>query len=567
MKKNVKVIATMLAALTMMSVCSACQTPQLPNLDSGLSAEEVDTSKIQLYVSNFNGGFGSEWLNQAKSRFEEARKDVTYVNEKGEEKKGVQVILSGTKDQIMSLGDQILNNPDEIYFTEYAYYYTLRSKGYLLDITDAITSENEDGKTIESKLTQEQVNYYKDGGKYYGLPHYSGYSGLVYDVDLFEQRGYFIKDGYSYTGNLDDLPQCFTKTANKSAGPDGVKGNSDDGLPANYDEFYMLCDRIAQDGRIPLMWNGLSSNDYLTYFLNALIAQNEGLEQMMLNYNYSSTTQATTLGKIVDGEFVLDAEPTTITEANGYELARQRGKYEALKLLRKIVTTDKYHARDPFGGTSHLQAQKKFLSNGIVNDEDRCAMFVEGIWWENEAKAVFDEVVNRAGTEYSRTNRRLGFMPLPSYDGSNKKNTLCDHIYSLCFIKSNIAAAKKDLAIDFVKFCYTDTSLKEYTTITNTPKALNYTMTETEMAGMSPFGKALMELKQTSDVIYPYSQDAFYVNNQSVFQGNRMYNSMIGKTTYSRTGATFYEKGTSAEAFFSGLYKYLSGAWGSYVHS
>ena len=86
------------------------------------------------------------------------------------------------------------------------------------------------------------------------------------------------------------------------------------------------------------------------------------------------------------------------------------------------------------------------------------------------------------------------------------------------------------------------------------------------MNGMSPFGKSLINLKQTSDVVYPYSQDAFYVNNQSVFQGNKMYNSMVGSTSYTRTGATFYEKGTSAEDFYSGLYKYYSGAWSGYVH-
>lgn len=560
-----KLFAGLLALTTVLASAAACKTPELN--PGGLQVgEKVDKSRIQLYVSNFNGGFGSEWLYAAKKRYEDARKDEVYVDDKGAQKRGVQIMISGSKEQIMSLGNQILNNQEEVYFTEYAYYYQLKAKGYLLDLTEAVTSKNSDGKTIESKLTEEQIYYYKDNGKYYGIPHYSGFSGLIYDVDLFESRGYYIKDGYTYNGNKNTLPNCFTKTMGKSAGPNGVKGDADDGLPANYEEFYMLCDRIDADGRVPIMWNGATANDYLTYFLNALVAQNEGLEQMMLNFNYLSETQAKTLGKIVDGQFVLDASPTEITSKNGYELARQRGKYEALKLLRRVVTTEGYHASDPFGGTSHLQAQKKFLSNGIVNDEDRAAMLVEGIWWENEADGAFDEVVNRAGEEYSRTNRRFGLMPLPSFDGSNKTSTLIDHIYSLCFIKSNVAEHKKALAMDFVKFCNTDESLKEYTKITNTPKALAYAMTETDMNGMSPFGKALINLKQISDVVYPYSQDAFYVNNQSVFQGNKMYNATVGSTSYTRTGATFYEKGISAEDFFGGMYKYYSTAWSGYVH-
>lgn len=45
--------------------------------DTGIT-EEVDTARTQLYVSNFNGGYGDEWLKTLKTRFEEFYKDTEF---------------------------------------------------------------------------------------------------------------------------------------------------------------------------------------------------------------------------------------------------------------------------------------------------------------------------------------------------------------------------------------------------------------------------------------------------------------------------------------------------------
>ena len=88
MKKLAKLILILVLALTMTVTAAACRgggsDPNNPGGpggntpgggDTGIT-EEVDTARTQLYVSNFNGGYGDEWLKTLKTRFEEFYKDT-----------------------------------------------------------------------------------------------------------------------------------------------------------------------------------------------------------------------------------------------------------------------------------------------------------------------------------------------------------------------------------------------------------------------------------------------------------------------------------------------------------
>ena len=157
-------------------------------------------------------------------------------------------------------------------------------------------------------------------------------------------------------------------------------------------------------------------------------------------------------------------------------------------------------------------------------------------------------------------------MPLPKVDASaSKKSTLFDHIYSICFMKANIADWKKPIALDFIKFCNSDASLVEFTQITDTPKAFNYTMTEAEMNEMSPYGKSIMKLKQKSDIVYPYSTTTLYKNNQGRFGTHAMYYSTTGGRQYQWAPNAFNEDKVSAADYFSGMYAYYANDWKTLV--
>ena len=561
-----KLLAVLFSATALLSV-TGCAAPEVEDEEEPL--EQIDTSKTQLYINNYGGGYGTGWLRAVKERFEEIHKDDEWEDGK----KGVQIYVTSPKTAATSAG--IRNNRDEVYFSEYSYYRSLKADGVLLDITDAVTADLKDygdtaGKTIESKMTAQQREFFgiseNASTHYYGLPHYAGYTGITYNVDLFDEKGYYFVDGYE-TKSKKFL--FYYNNAEKSSGPDGIKGTSDDGLPETYDDFFLLLQQMQSEGVVPISWNGTHNASYLTYLLSSLVADYEGVDQMMLNYTFDGG-EATDLGTIQNGEFVKDANPTPINATNGYDIYRQQGKYEALEFLRKLVVksnNDLHHDLAFNGGYSHMDAQRDFLYAGVDGVTAPIGMLVDGIWWQSEATATFNGMSKQYGEEYSKENRNFAFMPLPKAtrekanvnktNGADaKKLTLYDHIYSMCFVKGNIAEWKKPLALDFVKFVHTDESLVEFTTVTNAPKAFDYEMTDAQLTKLSPFGRSVIELQQKADIVYPYSTSPLYVNRQSQFVAGASYR-YDERNQYPAT--YMREHGVTAAAYFSKMCSYYKG--------
>ncbi len=192
-------------------------------------------------------------------------------------------------------------------------------------------------------------------------------------------------------------------------------------------------------------------------------------------------------------------------------------------------------------------------------------MMIEGCWWENEARSVIQEVADRTGKdEYSRANRRFGMMPMPKADASSvgKGSTIVDTHYSLGFIKKNIDPSKLKVAKLFLQFVNTDESLQEFSTITNTVKALNYTIDEANLAKMTYFGRSVYQLHKDSDVVYPYCGKNYYLDKQSAFSVHNSFNSLVDKNDYARPVSYFKESTTNhSEAYFNGMYDYRLANW------
>lgn len=572
-------------------VLTLCMIFCMTGCSSGEKTEKIDTSKTQLYVFNYDGGFGSNWLASVKKDFEEKYADSSFE----EGKKGVQIMIHNEKTKMVNMADRILDNKEEVYFTEAAYYFTLLYQEKALgDITQAVTADlsgfgDASGTTIESKLTEEQQDYFgvteTDGKKhYYGLPHYNTFFGLTYNVDLFEDNGYFYKKGADIETDAPD--DCFVSphsSQKRSAGPDGKEGTDDDGLPATYDEFFFLCDYIAAASQIPLVWSGADYMTYLNGFTSALAANGDGLTQTMLGYNFDENTPATTLGTIVNGNFVKDAAPTTVTGATGYETARSAGKYYALDFVHRMTeksgSSNKYAHELAFnGGYSHLNAQSDFLWAGNDGGVTKpIAMLMDGNWWENEAEATFKIMSDAKGDDFKKENRNFSYMPMPhptkeayaeAVDKNNNadpdddvRTTFWDTMYSMCFMKKNVAEWKIPLAQEFIMFCHSDRSLVDYTISTGTTKAFNYTVSEDDIKDLSPYSKSMLRARQAGDVAYPFSSHSVYVNNQSYFASNRSAMSRVGNTDYQYPAEAFYENNVSAADYFSGMYKYQSASW------
>mgnify|MGYP004699054353 FL=1 len=148
MKKS-KLISSILAVALSVGAAFSFVGCKKPAGDSGNSG--VDASKTQLYVRNYQGGFGNKWLYNGKDKLEAKYAGVEL--ETG--KKGVQVMITDVKETPDSANIQ--NDAYEVYFVEKVQYLYLEKQGVLEDITGIVTGTNPyDGKSIESKLTEEQ---------------------------------------------------------------------------------------------------------------------------------------------------------------------------------------------------------------------------------------------------------------------------------------------------------------------------------------------------------------------------------------------------------------------------
>lgn len=497
--------------------------------------QEVDPTRTQLYVANHDGGFGHEWVQAAARRFEELYKDVPFE----EGKTGVQIMF----DRTGGIGSQIMAkiplSRNAVYFTESVYYYdylNAQNGAVFADITDIVSGEDSDLSefgdtgTIEDKLTDQQKEFYQtDDGKYYGIPHYQAFQGIIYDKDFFEQDMLYFSDNEN-NGNGGFIT---SRTEKRSPGKDGIYCETcaangydysdhycDDGLPATYDEFARLLEYIADSGETPLIWSGQVHQNYLDKFMSSLAADYEGLDDFMLNYTFKGTAHHLVQGIDANTGEVTLRGATEIMPKNGYEMYTSAGRYYAMEFMQEAVSDSRYYYYLSFNGThSHTNAQDDFLRS--KDRSSRIAMLIDGSYWENEADDTFEYMSNNnVNDPDSRYSRKFGFMPLPKpTEEDGTENTLFDFLYSLGFINANIEddPVLFPLAKKFLKFVNTEQSLREFTVITGSPKALEYDLTEDDLSRMSFYGRSLWNLKANSDVVYPYSTGAIFLNNQSDF--------------------------------------------------
>ena len=115
MKKFFRIAVAALFSLSLLGT-AACGPSDGP---------EIDETKAQLYVGNFDGGFGSDWINTVAARFEEKYQNTVFW----EGTQGVQVIIEGSKTSGKTLIDTIATQKQDVFFTEQGFYYDGASQG------------------------------------------------------------------------------------------------------------------------------------------------------------------------------------------------------------------------------------------------------------------------------------------------------------------------------------------------------------------------------------------------------------------------------------------------------
>lgn len=547
--------ATVVMGASAFSTLVGCGTP----IGTPVGGNQEDPTKANLSVATYDGGVGDEWLQAAARRFEELYKDATHFQEG---RTGVKI--SVLPDKVKYAGSNLAGKSlaEDVYFTESVEYYTFVNDGKIADMTDVITGSlsayGETG-TIADKIDPAFRNYMtaKDD-KYYMVPFYDGFYGFIYDVDLFEEEGYYFDD-FGDTLKLKDGKNATAAKraefeAQKSKGPDNVKGTYDDGLPATYEQFIELCDIISAKN-IPFCYSG-SYDDYVSKAFRSFIADYEGYEGFSMNYSFSGEAE---LVKSINPDGTLEMETVTITEDNAYELQRQAGKYYALDMQEKLFGSVKYIG-NTYNSFDFTAAQAEFIKSKYGTK--RYAMLLDGVWWENEADSVFTELETIRGE--SKSDRRFAFMPIPKATAAvgdeARPQTMFSANSSFGFISKN--AANMELAKEFMRFLHTDSEMSKFSATTSIPRALNYEVKEEDMATATHFGKSLLEMKMNAKVVYPYSSLSLVINNSAAFTEGMWYlTASVGGATLNNPFTAFKNGTTTAAEYFNGLYTYQKSAW------
>lgn len=554
MKKLSKIVASLLS-VCLLAGTAACR-------DSGDDVP-VDETKVQLLVGNFDGGYGSAWLNKAVKRFEAKYADHDF----GGGKKGVQITVDNNSRYSGAMQTNMASFPQHVILAENVNYYdmvdiTNASSNYLCDISDVVTTpinsdlitgktENltaDDAKTI-AQITNSSMDGYLDvtgNGKYYGVPFYEATVGIVYDLDVFEKYGfYFAAEGYgdsegfvqdkqgnwigkdgAVLGNVSSMTysEAIDAGLKLGNGPDGKPSTYDDGCPATYDDFFKMCLRMNARDVYPLTWGGNPEvQRYLNYLAYNLWTDYEGAENMGVNFSLSGKANLIDMSSFnaETGEYT--TVETNITAANGYELQRQAGKYESINFIKRILSDSRnYDQQTCIGDYGQKESERRFILSALPDQKDR-AMLIDGSWWQNEASSIFsDMAVDEGNDAYKAENRRFGMLPLPKANAEKvgKGNALAFNTATVIVVNKKAVGSDETVlkvAKQFIKFLHTHESLVEFTSTTASARPFEYTLTDSELNGLTSVAKQNYELHTATDFVFTYSKQPIVRNNPTRF--------------------------------------------------
>ena len=621
MKKLISIVAAGIIAFTVAAVNAGCRSSDLV---------AVDETKTQLYVSNLDLGLGRSYIEAIGQQFEKDFAEKSFE----EGKKGVQVLYNHNTDinSASFFETTIEGDKDNVYFTEYINYKQWTNK--FMDVTDiinspAITGYNaatgeytRESKNIRDKIDPTMLEFLNVGGGnkvYKGFPFYLAIKSVNYNADLWDEKGFYlcaapsdyvaiaIRDNAdldaaiaNYNAAIAEIKSGAeseallfgnakgevkiggqTEEVGLSAGPDGKFGTFDDGFPATYDDFYALCDHIANNNVTPFIWTGANAG-YADMITQSLFTNELGLERSKVYYSLNGTMDNLIVFN-QNGEAQFDGdgkpvigEPYTFNGgvSDGYEIMRTASKYYALQFAEKIATTTAWTHTACYDSTSQSEAQNKYLTEGFTKAGNPTAMLMDGAWWQAEANATF-EAMKKVDAKYAKENRRFGVIPLP-YSSievfrdktlNDEKNVIVTENDSVCFINNNIDrnSPQYEVARVFMSYFNSDDSAGLFTAKTNMLRAINVDLVSNKYFGqMSPYGKSFVAYGEGVDIMFPYSDNRLMNDNRNCFQNSRdgwqfqAYSVTMGQTwkvintihTYRAT------KGIDAKHYFEGIYRY-----------
>lgn len=507
--------------------------------------EEVNEDAAVLNVINYDGGVGHAWLDAVIERFEVKHADAKYV----EGKKGVDINVLNTK----TVTFEGLNTSEySVYFAQGVRFNELQAMGRLLNISDIVTEKAENGKSIESKMSEKLSDALKGyDGEYYVLPHYQSFDGVTYNKTVFDENNfYFAAEKTDYVSAKEGDPAYgFVKNADckKTCGPDGEFDTEDDGLPSSVEEFKRLCEYMKAKSVTPFIYYGGNNGEaYRNKLINALWVSLEGYEGATAQFSFDSGESKSRIVTGFNGGKPV-SELKTIKSENMADVYQQESKFYALDFFEYVFKNENnYHSASVNSVYSHTDIQKLFLKDGV-------GMLLEGTYWENEARSSGTFEIYK-----DLKNVETRCMPLPIQgtgsvaEGLGRKPVMIDTLNAYAFINANTQSKFGDgivkLAKDFLKFCYTDESLAEFTEKSSVSKNLRYSLSDEQASALTNYGKSMWNLKNGGLVVTPISDNVIFIKNPTVFDMTDTKIWKIAETDY--PAVAFTDSAIDAKTYF-----------------
>jgi len=529
--------------LILIFVFTACGPTVVP---PGEDSVIIDPMKTQIYVQVVNGGYGTQWALTAAKDFNAIPENNQY-----------QVVITGSSDE-----DSLTNIKTNIqagvgvrdaYFTSEPNIKPMINAGLLEDLSDIYQTKilGED-VTIKQKLKYSdnvEVSFSNYGEGIYGLPYGDGFSGFIFDHDLFMEKGWLMVD--------------YDNPTELSAGPDGKKGTYDDGQPISIEEWEIMLDLISSESySYPFIYT-TQYPSYLTTIVDAILAQYSGLDAYKTFLTYD--------GDIVD----TNGNTITVTPETGYKVYEMDGLDKAVRFLDKYLTNDSRYI-NPVSwktvSTSHRDAQDRFVVGYTQSASSPLgAMLVEGNWWEREATPIFNSLEDRGNPDRGYGQRDYRYMMYPKMEGQkgidgngNGSVINCMDAGAVFVPKNDKDPEKLQKTKEFISYTLKDEYLQLFTTICGAVRPYNYTLSDEQFNGLTPFQKNVWEIYNDTDNVaiiranFDSNASPFYYNSS---KPSRYYTNIEG-AAYSTIFKSL-ERYTADEAL-SSMKNYNAANWSKY---
>lgn len=271
-----------------------------------------------------------------------------------------------------------------------------------------------------------------------------------------------------------------------------------------------------------------------------------------------------------NGQVTVNGEKVNITPDNGYDVYSIDAMRNALNFMNDYLNNSNYYHSKTTTSDSHTDTQGTFILGYKLN-KDQPAMIVEGNWWENEARSVFDtsEVVN-AGRGYGQRDYRYMLLPKLSsaygLDG-NGNGSIMSVINSGAVLvpkvgNSEVEQAKLAQIKDFLGFMLKDENLAKFTVKTGVINAYSYELTKAQFDSLTPFSKNVYAMIQDKTNI-DFARGALMFAGQPVrFATNGGFFTMPRLISYNKVSYTAsmlaLRQGVTPEQLMSGAVSYYS---------